>query len=276
ERLLSCLKAAKISYSVESTCPANPDVDFISHLAKKLNRGRYDVLIALGGGSVIDAAKGIALLAANDPFTQNIWDLNTRQNCSDAFCKLIAVPTTVGTGSEGNGTFILYNKAIHKKRDYFHLSIRPSLAWLDPTNVVSLPITMVENGLIDAISHLLEQYFRDDEEDVWSDFSIVGLLEYGVECFDQRMLWERSDHLRANIQMLSLIAMSYLFSQGKRLSWSLHNELDALTDMDKSHAYLIRKHMPEWFERKIREEKNAKRSRRIQFLVPFMEAIKQT
>jgi alcohol dehydrogenase class IV len=266
------LKQAKITHTVESNCPPNPDFEFLLFIANKLEKD-YDCIIALGGGSVMDIAKGAALFSANLNSNDELSLVNNVKELAAASCKIIAVPTTVGTGSEANGTFIVNDKNTGQRKDFFHLSVRPHIAWLDPKHVRSLTKASVENGLIDVLSHLLEQYFSDEEELIWNDYQILGLLEYCVECYNKLDTWKDSAKFRNEVQMVSLISMSYLFAQGKTLTWSLHNNLELKKISNYSHSSVIRKYLPNWVKEKLIDKRNSIRFEKINYILNFIKII---
>jgi alcohol dehydrogenase YqhD (iron-dependent ADH family) len=268
--IIEVLEEAKSKFVVDF-CDSNPSCEYLYQLSRRIMDGKK-LVIALGGGSVIDAVKAASLQAAN-PDIHSLWHLEEKYSFNDSQCKIIAIPTTIGTGSEGNGTFIVYNYDLGQKRAFFNLSVRPALAWLDPDNVMSLSRLSLENGLIDCFSHFLEQYIRRDDSDLWSDYAIKGLLEFSIKCYDDLDNWSSSHELRSNVQMLSLLAMSYLFAQGKRLDWSLHNRLDRLECISQCHSAAIRCYLPAWLDEVRRDESLQNRFTDIAFVSEFVRRI---
>ena len=274
DRLASLLEQAKLNYTIESSCKECPDFQYIDYIASKLTDS-YDCVIALGGGSVIDCAKGASLQSANYAFNRNLSSFSDIKKYVDSKCKVVAIPTTIGTGSESNGTFIINDVDKSQRIDFFHLSVRPIIAWLDPNHIQTLETISIENGLVDVISHLLEQYFSDEDELFWSDYQIIALLKYCIKCYNEIYKWNDSIKLRNEVQIISFISMSYLFSQGKRLNWSLHNKSELTKVSTISHASLIRKYLPIWLHEKSSGKIHSDRIKKIDFVFIFIENINQ-
>lgn len=273
KKLSDTLDKVKLSYTIESSCPRGPDFEYLSYISRKIFNS-FDCIIALGGGSVIDCAKGAALQSANLNSNTKLSALGDCRNFLNATCKVVAIPTTIGTGSEGNGTFIINDICNSLRRDFFHLSIRPCIAWLDPKYVLTLDSVSVENGLIDAVAHLLEQYFSSDDELMWNDYQIIGLLQYCIKCYKSLSSWDTSEKIRSEIQIVSLISMSYFLSQGKTISWSLHKKKELMSISNDSHASLIRTHLPAWLDDISLNNKFYNRIENINFIFDFVDNIR--
>ncbi len=130
----------------------NPTVDFIRKISNEVQKMRLDTIIAIGGGSSIDTAKAIAWFCANPE-----WSPEESNSNKSVDVKIIAVPTTAGTGSEVTPYSILTD---HKgnKRILNHLSLAPSVTYCDPLLTISMPEVVTANSGIDALSHAIEAY----------------------------------------------------------------------------------------------------------------------
>ena len=123
-------------------------------------RGRHDGVIAFGGGSAVDAAKAIALMAGQD---RPLWDFEDvgdnylRVNVA-GMAPVVAVPTTAGTGSEVGRASVITDEAAHVKRIIFHARMLPSIVILDAELTVGLPPKVTAATGMDALSHNLEAY----------------------------------------------------------------------------------------------------------------------
>jgi alcohol dehydrogenase len=112
-------------------------------------------LVAVGGGSPIDAAKGIALAAVNP---QRGRDLDCRGEFAVPALPIVAVPTTAGTGAESNAFGVVTDPAAHRKFYVGHASSLPAAAILDPALTVDLPPAVTAATGMDALTHALESY----------------------------------------------------------------------------------------------------------------------
>jgi len=127
--------------------------------------GARIALVAVGGGSSIDAAKGIAIAAVNP---QRGRDLDYRREFSVPGLPIVAVPTTAGTGAETNAVGVVTDPATHRKFYVGHASTMPAAAILDPALTVGLPRAVTAATGMDALTHALESYLSL-HPNPWSD-----------------------------------------------------------------------------------------------------------
>lgn len=142
----------------------NPTTDDITAGADWVDRPGT-VLVAVGGGSPIDAAKGIALAAVNE---QRGRDLDYRNEFAHPALPLIAIPTTAGTGAETNAFGVVTDPATHRKFYVGHASAMPAAAILDPELTTGLPPGVTAATGIDALTHAIECYLAA-RPNSWSD-----------------------------------------------------------------------------------------------------------
>ena len=147
--------AAAVAATLKASPPAGPAI---------LARGRI-ALVAVGGGSPIDAAKGIALAAVNP---QRGRDLDYRGDFEVPALPIVAVPTTAGTGAETNAFAVVTDPVAHRSFYVGHASSMPAAAILDPALTVSLPPLMTAATGMDALTHALESYLSL-HPNPWSD-----------------------------------------------------------------------------------------------------------
>jgi alcohol dehydrogenase len=147
--------AAAVAATLKASPPAGPAI---------LARGRI-ALVAVGGGSPIDAAKGIALAAVNP---QRGRDLDYRGDFEVPALPIVAVPTTAGTGAETNAFAVVTDPVAHRTFYVGHASSMPAAAILDPALTVSLPPLMTAATGMDALTHALESYLSL-HPNPWSD-----------------------------------------------------------------------------------------------------------
>ncbi|MDO6514527.1 iron-containing alcohol dehydrogenase [Neptuniibacter sp. 2_MG-2023] len=202
-------------------CPENPDTGFIDSCVEQLKSVDVGLVLAIGGGSVIDSAKAIALSVANN--YENIW---LYKNSRAAFPKpAIAVGvilTTLGTGSEVNGGFVLDNKAEKVKVGLANLSTRPRFSCCNPEHSYTLNSDTLRNNYIDILSHLLEQYFSFTDHVSVVDHMLLGTFSYFIEEDKQFLSIDKNYDTRSEMMLTSSLSMSYLFSLGKDVAWLLH------------------------------------------------------
>ena len=146
--------------NVYSDVQGNPTGSNVTNGVKVFLEGNHDGVIAIGGGSGMDAGKGIAFLAHQ---TRPLWDFEdigdwwTRAD-SDVIKPIIAIPTTAGTGSEVGRAGVFLNEDNHKKKIIFHPKMLPQIAILDPSLTLNLPKGITAGTGMDALAHCLEAY----------------------------------------------------------------------------------------------------------------------
>lgn len=134
--------------------PENPDTSAVEAYAAKVRQADIDGIIALGGGSVLDGAKAIALLAPNEGRCIDYFDTPP----AHPPLPLIAIPTTAGTGSEVTPYSVLVDPDARKKKTLKHPGLFPIAALLDPALTVTLPPAVTIATALDALSQGMEGY----------------------------------------------------------------------------------------------------------------------
>ncbi|MCP4398473.1 MAG: iron-containing alcohol dehydrogenase, partial [bacterium] len=174
-------------------------------LAKK---EQVDVIVAVGGGSVIDEAKAIAVGAKID---EDIWNFYIHQAKIEDALPLLTVLTLAATGSEMNFTSVLTNEKTEQKYAIDAPSIFPKVSILDPTVTYTVPGTYTAYGAVDIISHATEGYFNCKEG--WTpiqDRFVEGLVKTVMECAE-RLLEDLEDYqARATLMWASTLALNGL------------------------------------------------------------------
>ena len=145
---------------IYSDVQGNPTGSNVTNGVKVFLEGNHDGVIAIGGGSGMDAGKGIAFLAhQSKPLWdfEDIGDLWTRAD-SSVIKPIIAIPTTAGTGSEVGRAAVFLNEENHKKKIIFHPKMLPQIAILDPSLTLNLPKSITAGTGMDALAHCIEAY----------------------------------------------------------------------------------------------------------------------
>lgn len=152
--------AAGLGVGLFSDVHPNPTGEDIEAGLTIYRGGGHDGVIALGGGSSLDAGKAIALMAGQ---TRPLWDFEdvgdnwTRVN-SSGVAPVIAIPTTAGTGSEVGRASVILDAASHEKKIIFHPLMMPKKVILDPELTIGLPAGLTAATGMDALSHSLEAF----------------------------------------------------------------------------------------------------------------------
>lgn len=136
----------------------NPKLSKIYEGIEICKQENIDLVIALGGGSVIDSAKAIALGAKSE---DDIWDIITKKKPVASAVDLAVIPTMIATGSETNDIFVVLNDKENLKRSLKDKNTYPKFTIMDPTYTITIDRRNTVAGIVDTLSHILEQYVND-------------------------------------------------------------------------------------------------------------------
>ena len=158
--IMADLKAAGLKAGLFSDVRPNPVEDNVLAGCKVFKDGKHDGVVALGGGSGLDAGKLIALMHSQNISVFELEDVDDWWTRADAsvISPIIAVPTTAGTGSEVGRAGVVTHPITHEKKIIFHPALMPRVAILDPELTVGLPAKLTAATGMDALAHNLEAY----------------------------------------------------------------------------------------------------------------------
>ncbi|MCA1055450.1 iron-containing alcohol dehydrogenase [Rossellomorea aquimaris] len=154
--LLQGLTDATIDYTIYDQTVPNPTIGNIEDALKLYHESGCDAIIAFGGGSPIDCAKGVAARVARPQKT--IPEMRGQLKIRRKLPPLVAIPTTAGTGSEATIAAVISNPETHEKYAINDLVLIPQIAVLDPLLTVNLPPHITSTTGMDALTHAIEAY----------------------------------------------------------------------------------------------------------------------
>jgi alcohol dehydrogenase class IV len=154
ERLQVPLEAAGIAYGLFSECVPDPTTDSVYAALAMLHAGDYDCVVALGGGSSLDTAKAVAVLAQNGG---SMREYKVPRQV-DFGLPIIAIPTTAGTGSEATRVAVITDTQTHEKMLCMGLGLMPVAALVDYDLTLTMPYRLTADTGIDSLCHALEAY----------------------------------------------------------------------------------------------------------------------
>lgn len=175
--LITCCQQAGISTSLFSDFTGNPTDSQVYDGICAFLKGQHDGLIAVGGGSSIDMAKAIALVAWQK---NTLWSFedhgdNWQRAEPDLIAPIIALPTTAGTGSEVGRAAVITDKHAQTKRILFHPQMMPKQVILDPVLTVDLPPNLTATTGMDALSHNLEAFCSSSYHPMSEAIALEGM-----------------------------------------------------------------------------------------------------
>ncbi len=178
----------------------NPGLQDVQRIVDAGRDFKADFIVAIGGGSPIDAAKVAAALLAQG---RNASDLGAKP-LKDAALPLAAVPTTSGTGTEANCYAIITFENPISKRTFLTPAMMPRLGLLDPRYTYSLSHDQTASTAIDALAHLIEGYIRKGFTPVGEMLALAGLSRL-AQCKDALLKKEYDEETRAGLQYASML-----------------------------------------------------------------------
>lgn len=211
---------------------ANPTYKKVLEGAEMARKNHVDLILAVGGGSVMDCCKAVSLAAWYDG---DIWeDFWARPGIIDTEPLPLGVIVTVtGTGSECNGGAVITNeeKKVKTGRDYPKLN--PDFALLDPTYTYSVPKNQMVSGGFDILSHIMETYFSEPNEDNVSDDIMEALMRSVIRNLRAAIKDPEDYTARSNLMWDATMAENRVIKMGKKCDFECHNiehQLGAFTD----------------------------------------------
>lgn len=225
----------------------NPRVETIRKAVQQFKDFNPDFILAVGGGSVIDGTK---LLASSLFYNGDPWDFLAKPDAEPIkYIPFGIVLTLSATGSEMNKGAVITNWTTHEKSFFKREQNYPVFSVIDPQNMYSLPKDQTAYGIIDAFSHVLEQYLHTTENTPLQNRFAEGILLTLIEN-SQPVLKNLKDYnARANIALCACLALNDLLRSGVDEDWATHSiehQLSAFYDIP--HAAGLAIITPRWME----------------------------
>jgi NADP-dependent alcohol dehydrogenase len=218
----------------------NPQYETCMKAVDKVKETGDDFLLAVGGGSVLDACKFIA--AAAEFKGDDAWDILKKWAPVEAAIPLGAVLTLPATGSEMNAGSVISRESTSEKLFFGSDLVRPRFSILDPEATFSLPPVQTANGIVDAFIHVTEQYLTyrtpNPLQDRLAEAILKTLIEEGPKALEDPNDYEA----RANIMWCATNALNGWLSLGVPTDWAAHvigHELTALYGVDHGTSLAI-------------------------------------
>lgn len=200
---------------------SNPTYAKVQEGARLVRENNVGLILAVGGGSVMDCCKAVSLAARyeGDPWA-DFWG---RPGVIDFEpVPLIVVVTAAGTGSEMNGGAVITNEELKVKTGRDYPQLNPKFALLDPTYTYSVPVRQMISGGFDTLSHIMETYFSAPDEPNVSD-DIMEALMRGVIRDLRAAIKDPEDYTaRSNLMWEATMAENRVIKLGKKCDFECH------------------------------------------------------
>lgn len=219
---------------------ANPTYETLMQAVAIVKDKKIDFILAVGGGSVIDGTKFIA--AAANYEGQNAWDILSKGAKVKTAIPFGTVLTLPATGSEMNSGAVISKKETNEKLAFGSPLLFPKFSITDPTVIQSLPLKQLQNGVIDAYVHVLEQYITYPSNAFLQDRIAESVLQTLIEV-GPKVLKNPADYIIAsNFMWCCTMALNGLLSKGVPTDWATHmigHELTALHGLDHAQSLAV-------------------------------------
>ncbi|MBR4673465.1 MAG: iron-containing alcohol dehydrogenase [Victivallales bacterium] len=232
DQVMAILKKAGKTIIDDGGVMPNPTLDRMLEGAARAKANNVDLILAVGGGSTIDYAKGVSVSAWCD---EDPWE-KYYMRFEEPTCRIIpigSVLTIAGTGSEMNGGSVISNhKANLKVGKVFGPAVYPKFTVLNPRFTFTVPKRQMVAGIFDIMSHILEQYFSG-EDDNTSDYIAEGLMHSLIHSSRIAVKNPEDYEARSNIMWTATWALNTLIAMGKTTDWEVHmlgHAVGTLTD----------------------------------------------
>lgn len=211
---------------------SNPTYDKVLEGGKLVRDNNVELILAVGGGSVIDCAKAISVSAycEGDAFSRywvNFEEVNNK------IVPVGSVLTMVGTGSEMNGGSVITNEELKIKTGrVYSPEVYPKFSILNPEYTFTVPEYQMVSGIFDIMSHLMEQYFSGEDNNT-TDYVIEGLLRSVIDNARVAIKNPKDYEARSNLMWSATLALNTISGLSKEQDWEVHmieHQLGAYTD----------------------------------------------
>jgi alcohol dehydrogenase len=223
ERAVSSLKAAGVSVAECSGVEPNPRLSSVVRGAQIARGEGCDVVIGLGGGSTMDAAKVMAAAAfyEGDPWDM-IYHGQAEVRCPTRALPIVTVPTLAATGSEMNNGAVITNEKTTEKSFVIADCLYPQTALVDPELTLSVPQDQTAFGVCDLITHVTEGYFNGVDGTPLQDRFAEGVILTAMEWGPKAVANGGDITARAQVQWASVVALNGWVQVGVNAAYPVH------------------------------------------------------
>ena len=221
---------------------ANPHFETLMKVVAIIRAEKIDFILAVGGGSVID---GVKFLSAAANFEGNPIDILKKRILFRDVTKVVpfgTVLTLPATGSEMNSGSVITIETTQEKLDFGGSALFPKFSICDPTVIASLPKRQLQNGVVDAYTHVLEQYLTYPHEGYLQDRIAESIIQTLIQVGPDVVENPTDYALASNFMWSCTMALNGLIQKGVPSDWATHmigHELTALYGIDHARTLAI-------------------------------------
>ncbi|MBW6497598.1 MAG: iron-containing alcohol dehydrogenase [Bacteroidales bacterium] len=246
QQTLQSLHEAGIEVFEYDGIKSNPIIEDVDAAADLGRKHGVDLVVAVGGGSVIDSAKIIAITI---PVDHSGWEFLDGGKKPKAAVPLIGVLTLAATGTEMNSVAVVQSNQHKKKIGYGHKLMFPKHSFLDPDFTRSVPANYTAYGTIDLVAHALEAWFGEGDASL-SDRFVIAIIQEAMKYGPELMNDPDSYDLRARIMYAATCALNGMTMPGRKSGdWGVHDLGHTLSvKWDLAHGATLSIVYPAWLK----------------------------
>ena len=245
--VVESLQAAGLAWVELGGVKPNPSVELVQQGIELARAEGVDCVLAVGGGSVIDSAKAIAL---GVPHTGDVWKLYTREEQQTATPLPVAVILTLpAAGSENSPNTVLTHEPTRRKLGYGHDALRPALSIVSPELFLTLPPEQMAYGACDMLCHIFERYFTNTPGTELTDALGEATMRTIMQQASILRREPQNEQAWGQLAVAGTVAHNNLLGLGRAQSWACHgleHELSAVYDVP--HGAGLAVIVPTYFE----------------------------
>lgn len=219
DKVIKSLQNNNISYVELGGVEPNPKIDLVRKGVEIAKREKIELILAVGGGSVIDSSKAIACgaLTNDDP-----WCFNAHEKLPEKSLPVGVILTISAAGSELSNSCVITNSTINVKNGFNSDLIRPKFVIMDPTLTFSVSPFQTACGIVDIMMHTLERYFSDVEDLIFTDEIALGLIKSVIIAGKRVMRNPHDYNARASLMIASSFSHNGLTGLGSKMYFTVH------------------------------------------------------
>jgi alcohol dehydrogenase YqhD (iron-dependent ADH family) len=254
EQVTGALKKAGVDFLELGGVQPNPRLSLVREGIRLCRENGVDFILAVGGGSVIDSAKGIALGTVDDG---DVWDFYIGKRNADKALPVGVVLTIPAAGSESSVGSVVTNEETADKRPYDSELLRPKFAFMNPELTYTLPPYQTACGAADIMAHIMERYFTQEKNVELTDRLCEAALKTIIDNVPAALADPDNYAARAEIMWTGSLAHNDLLGTGRIGDWSSHmieHELSGINDV--AHGAGLAVIFPAWMRYVYRQDIN--------------------
>jgi len=231
DEVVKSLKEAGVEVVELGGVQPNPRLSLVREGIKICRKHKIDFILAVGGGSVIDSAKAIAM---GVPYDGDVWDFFLTKKPIDKVLDVATILTLPATGSEASDNTVISNEETQRKVGYASNKVRPLFSIMNPELYFTLPENQIANGICDMMCHVFERYFTNtlhtDLTDGLCETTLKTIMKNGLILMKDKTNYD----VWAEVAFAGTLAHNGLLGLGRVTDWASHrieHELSAIYDV---------------------------------------------